>query len=135
MAKPLAPELEAGLRRLKLRRVRELAPELLQTARTQRWPPEELLAVVVGEEIAARESLQSRAARVRGAAARPQDARGLRPGRLYRGLADNTIGRLIPGLLRNDLVIIDDLGFTCHVIRLAGESFRLREARSVLTPA
>jgi DNA replication protein DnaC len=55
MAKPLDPELEAGLRRLKLRRVRELAPELLQTARTQRWPPEELLAVLVREEIQARE--------------------------------------------------------------------------------
>ena len=34
MAKSLDPELEAGLKRLKLRRVRELAPELLQTART-----------------------------------------------------------------------------------------------------
>jgi DNA replication protein DnaC len=55
MAKPLDGELEAGLRRLKLRRVRELAPELLQTARTQRWPPEELLAVFVREEIEARE--------------------------------------------------------------------------------
>jgi DNA replication protein DnaC len=54
MAKPLDRELEAGLRRLKLRRVRELAPELLQTARTQRWPPEELLAVLVREEIEAR---------------------------------------------------------------------------------
>jgi DNA replication protein DnaC len=55
MAKPLDRELEAGLRRLKLRRVRELAPELLQTARTQRWPPEELLATLVREEIEARE--------------------------------------------------------------------------------
>jgi DNA replication protein DnaC len=55
MAKPLDRELEAGLKRLKLRRVRELAPELLQTARTQRWPPEELLATLVREEIEARE--------------------------------------------------------------------------------
>jgi DNA replication protein DnaC len=31
---------------------------------------------------------------------------------LYRGLADNTVGRLIAELLRNELVIIDDLGFT-----------------------
>ena len=53
--KPLDSELEAGLRRLKLRRVRELAPELLQTARTQRWRPEELLAALVREEIEARE--------------------------------------------------------------------------------
>ena len=30
---------------------------------------------------------------------------------LYRGLADNSVGRLIDGLLRADLVIVDDLGF------------------------
>jgi DNA replication protein DnaC len=251
MARPLEPELEAGLRRLKLRRVRELAPELLQTARTQRWPPEELLTVLVREEIAARErsNLARRltAAQLPGrktledfdpaASALPRATfeflRSLEwlertdnlvfagpagtgkshlsqalgraachAGRrvrffsaddlveaLYRGLADNTVGKLIGGLLRNDLVVIDDLGFTtmdrvaaehlfrfvaaayekrslivstnveferwtrflpdetvataildrllhhCHIIHLAGESFRLREARQVLTPA
>jgi DNA replication protein DnaC len=251
MTKPLEPELEAGLRRLKLRRVRELAPELLRTARTQRWPPEELLAVLVREEIQARE--RSNLARRLTAAQLPghktledfdpaaselpratfeflrslewlertdnlvfagpagtgkshlAEALGraaCHAGRrvrffsadelveaLYRGLADNTVGRLITSLLRNDLVIVDDLGFTamdrvaaehlfrfvaaayekrslivstnveferwtrflpdetvataildrllhhCHVIRLTGESFRLREARRVLTPA
>ena len=30
---------------------------------------------------------------------------------LYRGLADNSVGRVIEGLLRSDLVIIDELGF------------------------
>ena len=55
MAPPLDPALEQGLRRLKLRRIREVAPELLQTARTQRWRPEELLEVLVREEIAARD--------------------------------------------------------------------------------
>jgi len=30
---------------------------------------------------------------------------------LYRGLADNSVGRVIEGLLRQDLVIVDDLGF------------------------
>jgi len=251
MAKPLDAELEAGLRRLKLRRVRELAPELLQTARTQRWPPEELLAVLVREEIQARE--RSNLARRLSAAQFPghktldafdpaaselpratfEFLRSLEwlerndnlvfagpagTGKshlgeslghaacqaghrvrffsaddlveaLYRGLADNTVGKLIAGLLRNELVIIDDLGFTamdrvaaehlfrlvsaayekrslivstnveferwtrflpdetvataildrllhhCHVIRLAGESFRMREARTLVTPA
>jgi DNA replication protein DnaC len=251
MAKPLDGELEAGLRRLKLRRVRELAPELLQTARTQRWPPEELLAVLMREEIAARErsNLARRLAAAQfpghktldafdptaselpratfeflrslewlehtdnlvfaGPAGTGKSHLGEALGRaachaghrvrffsaddlveaLYRGLADNTVGKLIAGLLRNELVIIDDLGFTamdrvaaehlfrlvaaayeqrsliistnveferwtrflpdetvatpildrllhhCHVVRLAGESFRLREARQVLTPA
>jgi transposase len=60
MAKPLNAELEAGLKRLKLRRVRELAPELLQTARTQRWRTEELLQTFVREEIASREAANLR---------------------------------------------------------------------------
>ena len=30
---------------------------------------------------------------------------------LYRGLADNTVGKLIGGILRNDVVLIDELGF------------------------
>ncbi len=30
---------------------------------------------------------------------------------LYRGFADNSVGRLIEGLLRNDLIVIDELGF------------------------
>jgi len=251
MTKPLEPALEAGLRRLKLRRVRELAPELLQTARTQRWRPEELLETLVREEIEAREAsnLQRRmkAASLPGAktlAGFEAEASGLPRGTfaflsslewlerrenlclagpagtgkshlgqalaraaveagygarffpadelveaLYRGLADNSVGRLIAALLRNELVVLDDLGFTalertaaehlfrfvaaayekrsliittnvaferwtqflpdetvataildrflhhCHVVALAGESFRLREARNLRTPA
>ncbi|MGD5408164.1 ATP-binding protein, partial [Xanthomonas citri pv. citri] len=30
---------------------------------------------------------------------------------LYRGLADNSVGRQIDALLRNDLIIIDEVGF------------------------
>ena len=30
---------------------------------------------------------------------------------LYRGLADNTVGRVIDTLLRNDLIIVDEVGF------------------------
>jgi IstB-like ATP binding protein len=30
---------------------------------------------------------------------------------LYRGLADNSVGRIIDGLLRHDLIIIDEVGF------------------------
>ncbi|MBA3370599.1 MAG: ATP-binding protein [Thermoleophilaceae bacterium] len=61
MSQALDPELEAGLRRLRLRGMRELAPELLQTARTQRWRPEELLQTLVREEIASREASNDRA--------------------------------------------------------------------------
>lgn len=58
---PLTADLEAGLRRLKLAEVRRLAPEVLQTAKTQRWTPEELLASLVEAEIAAREASNARA--------------------------------------------------------------------------
>ena len=30
---------------------------------------------------------------------------------LYRGLADNSVGKIIDTLLRNDLVILDEVGF------------------------
>ena len=53
---PLAPDLAAGLRRLKLAAMRRLAPELLITAKTQRWAPEELLRTLVEAEITAREA-------------------------------------------------------------------------------
>ena len=54
-AQPLAADLEAGLRRLKLATIRGLAPETLQVAKTQRWAPEELLRTLIEAEIAARE--------------------------------------------------------------------------------
>lgn len=53
---PLGADLVAGLKRLKLRRVRELAPEVLEVARTQRWRPEELLRTLVEEELQARDT-------------------------------------------------------------------------------
>jgi len=58
---PLASDLEAGLRRLKLARIRSLAPEVLQTATTQRWAPEEVLRTLVEAEIAARDAANEQA--------------------------------------------------------------------------
>jgi DNA replication protein DnaC len=52
----LDPDLEAGLKRLKLAAVRRLAPEVLQTAKVQRWAPDELLRTLVEAEIAARDA-------------------------------------------------------------------------------
>ncbi len=60
-AAPLAADLEAALRRLKLAAVRRLAPEVLLTARTQRWPPEELLLTLLEAELAARDASNARA--------------------------------------------------------------------------
>ena len=57
---PLAADLNAGLRRLKLAAIRRLAPELLVTARTQRWDPEELLRTLIEAEITARDESNAR---------------------------------------------------------------------------
>jgi DNA replication protein DnaC len=52
----LPADLEAGLRRLKLATVRRTAPEVLLTAKTQRWTPEEVLRTLIEAEIAARDA-------------------------------------------------------------------------------
>ena len=43
--------------------MRRLAPELLVTAKTQRWTPEELLRTLVEAEIAARDASNARTRR------------------------------------------------------------------------
>ena len=170
---PLAPDLAAGLRRLKLAAMRRLAPELLITAKTQRWAPEEFLRTLVEAEITARDASNARtrmkqatfpvtktlaefdrsASSIPGAtldylaslewvrarenlclvgpagtgkshllvalgAAAVQAGHKVRyltaadlTETLYRGLADNSVGRIIDTLLRNDLIIIDEVGF------------------------
>jgi len=169
----LAPDLVDGLRRLKLAAMRTLAPELLLTAKTQRWAPEELLRTLVEAEIAARDASNART-RMKSAAfpviktldefdltvssinkatfdylaslewitARENlclvgpagtgkshllvalGVAAVTAGHrvryftaaelvetLYRGLADNSVGRIIDTLLRNQLILIDEVGF------------------------
>jgi len=172
-APPLPDDLVAGLRRLKLATIRAQGPEILQTARTQRWSVEEVLRTLVAAEINARDKtnqqLRLKAAnlpvlkdletfdatassiatatfnyvaylewvRARenlllvGPAGTGKShilvACGLRAvehglrvryasaadliEQLYRGLADNSVGRIIAGLLRNDVILIDEVGF------------------------
>lgn len=57
---PLTADLEHGLRRLKLASIRRVAPEMLLTAKTQRWAPEELLRALVEVEISARDASNAR---------------------------------------------------------------------------
>ena len=169
----LAPDLVDGLRRLKLAAMRQLAPELLITAKTQRWAPEELLRTLVEAEITARDASNART-RMKAAAfpvIKTTDEFDLSASSinkasfdylcslewvtarenvclvgpagtgkshvlvalghtavtaghrvryftaadlvetLYRGLADNSVGRVIDTLLRNDLIICDEVGF------------------------
>src|SRR5581483_7664685 len=58
---PLAADLTAGLRRLKLASMRRIAPELLVTAKTQRWSPEDFLRTLVEAEITSRDASNTRA--------------------------------------------------------------------------
>lgn len=172
-APPLPSDLVAGLRRLKLATIRAQAPEILQTARTQRWPLEEVLRTLVAAEISARDQtnqqLRLKAANLpvlkdldafdalassiptptfnyvaslewvrarenlllvgpagtgkshvlvgvglraveHGLRVRYASAADLIE-QLYRGLADNTVSRIIDGLLRNDVILIDEVGF------------------------
>jgi DNA replication protein DnaC len=169
----LPADLAAGLRRLKMGAMRRLAPELLVTAKTQRWNPEEFLRTLIEAEISARDASNA-ATRMRLAAfpvIKTVDQFQLSSSSiptatfdylaslewiraaentcligpagtgkshllvalgvaavhaghrvryftaaelvetLYRGLADNSVGRVIDTQLRNDLIIIDELGF------------------------
>ena len=58
---PLAADMEAGLRRLRLPAMRKLSPELLITAKTQRWKPEEFLRTLIEAEIESRDQSNARA--------------------------------------------------------------------------
>jgi DNA replication protein DnaC len=170
---PLATDLNEGLRRLKMAAMRRIAPELLVTAKTQRWSPEEFLRTLVEAEITARDESNART-RMRTAAfpvrKRLEDfdvaassipkatfdylaslewvraaenvcfigpagtgkshmlvalgVAAVEAGHrvryftaaelvetLYRALADNSVGRTIETLLRNDLIVVDELGF------------------------
>jgi DNA replication protein DnaC len=54
-APPLPTDLEALLRRLRLPHIRRHAPDVLATAKAQRWDPLEVLRVLFGEEVAGRD--------------------------------------------------------------------------------
>ena len=169
----LTADVEHGLRRLKLAAMRRVAPEMLQTAKTQRWAPAELLRALVEVEIAARDAsnVRLRTKQASFPAVKTIDGFDLAASsipaptwayltslewitarenltligpagtgkthtlialghaavetgkrvryftaaelveNLYRGHADNSVGKLIETVLRNDLVIVDELGF------------------------
>ena len=60
-APALAADLDSGLRRLKLGTMRRMAPELMITAKTQRWSPEEFLRTLLDAEITSRDESNARA--------------------------------------------------------------------------
>jgi DNA replication protein DnaC len=59
-APPLSDELSAALRRMRLPYVRAAAPDVLATARAQRWDPSEVLRVLLVEEITGRDAATQR---------------------------------------------------------------------------
>ena len=84
-APPALPEpVERLTRRLRMPYLRNAAPEVLATARAQRWDPAEVVRVLLAEEAAGRDQATTRMRRRAVRAARRQDLRCLGPG----GLAD-----------------------------------------------
>jgi DNA replication protein DnaC len=59
-APPLPAELEALLRRMRLPYLRAAAPDVLATARSQRWDPAEVLRVLINEEVIGRDAATRR---------------------------------------------------------------------------
>ena len=55
-APPLPAELDALLRRMRLPYLRKAAPDVLATARAQRWEPAEVLRVLLAEEVTGRDA-------------------------------------------------------------------------------
>ena len=172
-APALAADLVAGLKRVRLAHFRAQAADILQTATTQRWAPEQLLRTLLTTELAGRDAA-NQAARRRGAGFPAEKhfedfqvaASSVPPATvdylaslewlrarenvcligpagtgkshlllaaghaavlagyrvqyllaadlvetLYRGLADNTVGKVIESLLRHDAILLDELGF------------------------
>ena len=62
-APPVPAELEALMRRMRLPYLRMAAPEVLATARAQRWDPAEVLRVLLAEEVTGRDAATRRTRR------------------------------------------------------------------------
>jgi DNA replication protein DnaC len=59
-APPLPADLEALLRRMRLPYLRAAAPDVLATAKAQRWDPAEVLRVLINEEVIGRDAATRR---------------------------------------------------------------------------
>ena len=128
-AAPAPPPLDAGLeqllRRMRLPHMRRIAPEVLATAKAQRWDPAEVLRAPLAGEVAGRD----RARRWPPAAPGPPSPPGrpsmpgtrtcrqspTPPSRrcaswIRRHRADNSVTKAIGRILRADLVVVDDIG-------------------------
>jgi DNA replication protein DnaC len=62
-APPVPAELETLMRRMRLPYLRTAAPEVLATARAQRWDPAEVLRVLLAEEVTGRDAATRRTRR------------------------------------------------------------------------
>ncbi|MFI5808825.1 hypothetical protein [Streptomyces sp. NPDC051561] len=55
-APPLPEELDKLMRRMRLPYMRNAAPDVLATARAQRWDPAEVLRLLIAEEVTGRDA-------------------------------------------------------------------------------
>jgi DNA replication protein DnaC len=125
-APALPDDLEALLRRLRLPHVRAVAPELIATARAQRWEPAEVLKALFSAEVAGRDATR------RAAAAFPTGKTflleaigqvaleaGMKVARfsleslgvlVRRHRGDDSMTKAIARTLRAQIVMVDDIG-------------------------
>ena len=64
-APPLPDDLAAVLKRMRMPYLRAAAPEVLATARAQRWDPTEVMRVLLAEEVRGRDEATRAARRCR----------------------------------------------------------------------
>ena len=57
---PIPEQLDRLLRRMRLPYLRKAAPDVLATARAQRWDPTEVLRVLISEEVTGRDGATGR---------------------------------------------------------------------------
>ena len=126
------------LRTLRLPHMRAAAPELLATAKAQRWEPAEAMRALLTEELAGRQASSVRARR---------KAAGFPTGKtvdaghkitwfslehlgalVRRHSADDTAAKAIRRIMRADVVVIDDIGLLPVTAETAEALYRVVDA-------
>ncbi|MFG1949404.1 ATP-binding protein [Nonomuraea sp. NPDC048826] len=147
-APPIPAELEVLFTRMRFPYARKAAPEVLATARAQRWDPAEVVRVLLAEEVVGRDNATRRSRR---------KSAGMPTGKSHfmealchqaidadlrvswftletlavtigRAHVDGSIARTIAKICRSDIIVIDDIGLLPVGHETAEAFYRLVDA-------